>query len=141
MTDPNADLPGTTYLAPNNNTYRLRAYEVDVFSEDENPPTTAVYDYWSAQGGAASGCYTLPEGCVRVVIPTPDRPAPGSLFLASDGTAYRLRNYGVDWTAEPFTGEHTKASYTVMLTDGASTNTDHLPADARLVWSPTDVPS
>lgn len=60
----------------------------------------------------------------------------GSLWVTPDGTAYRLRDYRTDLHAEPFTGERTIPTYSVLLPGGASTNDDTLPRDARLVWAP-----
>lgn len=83
------------------------------------------------------GCDGLAVDSATVVLPTPERAEVGSLFVCADGTAYRLRSYSADWKAEPFTGEHTKPSYSVLLPGGASTNAGALPADARLVWAPS----
>lgn len=66
----------------------------------------------------------------------PERPEPGSLWVTPDGDAYRLRDYRIDWHAEPYTGEATVPTYVVLLASGGSTNRDTLPDDARLVWQP-----
>lgn len=138
-----SDVPGTTYLSPDGSMYRLTRYEVPTevrLAAAESPDLSAheepVYDYWSELGGAAGGIRTLPEGSIRVVIPVPERPAPGSLFVTPGGVAYRLLDYRVDLNAEPFTGKHTLPYYSVLLPRGAMTKTDALPADARLVWTP-----
>lgn len=133
------DPVGTTYLAPDGSTYRITKYEApieDLIEHGDDATELPVYDYWGPTGGAAGGITSLPEGCVRVVLPTPERPLVGSLFLTPDGVAYRQRTYSTDWDAVPFTGDLTKPSYSVLLPNGRSTNADTLPADARLVWAP-----
>lgn len=136
------DLPGTTYLAPSGVTYRLTRFEIpfglieDGVTQPHPDMEVPVYDVWTVRGGSAGAVSELPAGCVRVVIPIPERPPVGSLFVAADGTAYRLRDYSTDWDAVPFTGEKTIPTYTAMLVGGSMTNTGVLPADARLVWTP-----
>lgn len=65
-------------------------------------------------------------------------PAPvGTLYVdPATGDAYRLRDYGVDWTAKPFTGQNDKPSYTVSLAKGMSTTAYGLPTHALVIWSP-----
>lgn len=136
------DLPGTTYLAPSGVTYRLTRYEIpfglieDGVTQPHPDMEVPIYDVWTVRGGSAGSVSELPADCVRVVIPTPERPPVGSLFVSTDGTAYRLSDYTTDWDAVPVTGEKTAPSYTAMLVGGSMTNADCLPADARLVWTP-----
>ena len=61
----------------------------------------------------------------------------GTLYVTPNGDAYRLRDYSVDWKAEPFTGEATVPSYSVQFATGSNTNAYELPKDAVLAWSPT----
>lgn len=135
---------GTTYLAPDGSLLRLSRYEtIDFeFYAHENPGRPVpdepypIYDYFSPRGGAASGITALPEGSVKIVIPTPERPVPGSMFVTPDGTMYRLRDYRTDLHAEPFTGEATIPTYKVNHPNGMSSTADELPEGARLVWVP-----
>lgn len=60
----------------------------------------------------------------------------GTLYVAPNGDAYRLRGYDTDWTAKPFTGEHTKPNCSVGLVEGASTSSRELPDGSVLVWEP-----
>lgn len=60
----------------------------------------------------------------------------GSLYVDVDGTAYRLRDYSVNWSAEPFTGEDEVPSFTILRVSGMSSTTRVLPHTVRLVWKP-----
>ena len=61
---------------------------------------------------------------------------PGALWVTPTGDAYRLRDYGVDWRREPFTGEREIPSYNVLKADGMSTSSRELPGGSLLVWEP-----
>lgn len=131
---PMRDLEGTTYLAPDGSMYRLVRYEIPIIAEDTpDAREEPVYNYWGPRGGAANGVYALPEHSTRILLPTPDRPAEGSVFLDdTTGHLYRLRDYGIDWD----TMEHTVPHWQVALTGGGFTNADTLPEGVRLIWAP-----
>lgn len=64
------------------------------------------------------------------------KPEIGTLYVAPNGDAYRLRDYGIDWQAEPFTGEHEVPDYSVALVAGGFTARHELPDGSVVVWSP-----
>lgn len=145
---------GTMFAHPDDYLLRLRAYRRDIRDamaavdrgaedvEDVNTiPPRPVWDVWTADGGASSGAGWLPgpdDRPVTYALAEGQRPAPGSLFVRPNGEMWRLRSYGVDWMAEPFTGDETRPSWSVGGPTGGYSGADGhvLPEDARLVWTP-----
>lgn len=64
---------------------------------------------------------------------TPDVPPLGTLYLAPNGDAYRLRDYRTDWDN---LGDLGKPTYAVLLLTSRSTNAETLPEGALEVWRP-----
>ena len=59
----------------------------------------------------------------------------GSLFVDSDGNAYRLRGFGMDW--DTLADDPSKPDLAVLKVDGSMTTARSLPDDATLIWEPT----
>lgn len=72
------------------------------------------------------------EAWEREIAPDPV----GTLYLAPNGDAYRLRDYSVNWRAEPFTGKNEVPRYSVHKVDSMNSSADTLPEGVRVVWRP-----
>lgn len=122
-------LPGTRWLTPDGAMMHLTKYEEE-YSDAAlvNKVTVPRYDYWSSMGGATSGLSVLPEGSVAVVLPTPEKPVVGSLWVDdANGDTYRLKYY--DYRGDP--------QYSVSSAKPAPQRWEvTLPETARLVWQP-----
>ena len=141
---------GTVLRLPDGEYLRVRRYDADfndmMFADETGEDARAVpkrpqYDVWVTSGGATSASWSpgLLDGAEVIIPVTPEggRPAPGAMFVLPNGETWRLRNYSVDWRAEPFTGNDTRPSWTVTYPSGSSSTADgDLPAGARLVWHP-----
>lgn len=133
---------GTVWETSEGYKMRLRLYDVGISDllRDENAPERPVWDGQAPSGGAFSDVRWLPgrgDRIVEFVLAEGQRPAPGALFMMPNGEAWRLRGYGIDWQAEPCTGNNVVPSYSINLPSGAGTNGgDTLPDGARLVWHP-----
>lgn len=60
----------------------------------------------------------------------------GTVYLSPTGDVYRLRDYTIDWLAEPFTGISDRPYYNVMLVRGGFTDSRELPGGSVTIWSP-----
>lgn len=140
---------GTTFKTADGYTMRLRKYErefadmiamEDAGMEANDAPARPHWDGVAPSGGAFGEAHWVPSPEDTIIIYALDedvRPAPMALFVLPNGEAWRLRNYSVDWTAEPFTGDNVRASWTVLRPGGMSSTADgDLPSGARLVWHP-----
>lgn len=78
VTPPGADEPGTVYVTPGGDIYRLQVYEqtfsdlvdaVDKGMESAEAPWSPVYAVFTRRGGAAFGGIGLPDDAVKVWTP------------------------------------------------------------------------
>lgn len=145
---------GTVFRLPNGEHLRVRRYSPDfndmMFADQTGEdarrvPQRPQYDVWVPGGGGGATTSTmwspgLLDGAEVIVpvIPEGGRPAPGALFLRPNGEAWRLRNYGTNLQAKPFTGEHDRPSWSIANLNGSLSSSagETLPDDARLVWHP-----
>lgn len=117
-----------------NQTWDDIVYALDQDREAASVPARPLFDCVSPSGGAYTidGSDWLPAPEDQIVVYAPETacaPAPGALFIAPNGDAWRLRSSNETSEQPP--------EWTLTLSNGAQTNVvADLPAGARLAWHP-----